>query len=122
MNQMMRRSLVVISLLIFIFSGSVHSQEGSVSLPSLPEGSLFLWNGTDKPVIFYLSLDEDNFTKYSLDADASEKLSFNKGTTVYYAIKSGEKLVKGELESQKRYRIILISDGEEYFDIVEIQG
>ena len=118
---MRKISILAVFAMVLTLAEAALSQTGSSNLPSLPEGSVHLWNGTNKSVVFYLSVDDSNYTKYTIEADDTEQLAFNTGIPIFYAIKTGEKLVKGKLYSQQRYRIVLKKTDVEYFDILEIK-
>ncbi|NEK16201.1 hypothetical protein [Rhizobium leguminosarum] len=107
----------VFILLSSTFSGSF-AQQGSLDQPSLNEGSIFIWNGTTRSVTFYLSSDNSNFEKFKLGTDEVAKPDYGKKVTnIYFAVKTGDKLIQRDLKAQHRYKLVL---EDSIIDIKEI--
>jgi hypothetical protein len=93
------------------------AQQGSSSLPSLSVGTIYIWNGTNKPVVFYLSSDNQNFMKFRLDADKADSPDFGSATkTVYFRAKTGDTIIERTLDAQQRYRLVFVQPAS-YIDI-----
>lgn len=110
------------ALVIFTWGSQLCAQEsGSATLPSLDEGSIFIWNATSKKVIFYLSSDKSNYKRFELNPDSTGKPDFgNKTESIYFRVKTGATVVDRTLTAQRRYRILLVAD-KGFLDIQEIK-
>jgi hypothetical protein len=101
--------LIVASLLFVVTNGyTCLAEEGATTQPSLSVGSIYIWNGTNKGVVFYLSADKSNYTKFTLGPDGAASPAFDKNAKVlFFVARTGDKLVEKTLEPQKRYRLFV---------------
>jgi hypothetical protein len=109
------RNRVSIALMLLALVGPAQADE--LSLPSLNEGSIYFWNGTNRDVVFYLSTDGSNFTKFTLHGDEAGKPSFDPNTTsIFFVAKTGDTLVRRTLAPKTRWRLVLSSG-----NVIDIQ-
>jgi hypothetical protein len=80
-------------------------------------GTVYIWNSTSKPVVFYLSTENQNFIKYRLDADKADSPEFGSGIkVVYFKCRTGETIIERTLDTQQRYRLVFVESAS-YIDI-----
>lgn len=113
-------SIASFAVSMFAASGFAFAQSGSIDLPSLGKGTIFIWNGTTKSVIFYLSPDNKNFERHEIAADGTDSPQFGVNVPeIHFRIKTGEAIIDRSLKPQTRYQIFLSE--EKTFDIREIK-
>lgn len=100
-----------IVILLAIVASVAWAQKESADFPSIPGNSIHVWNGTDRSVTFYISVDEKSWTKFSLASDDSKTITLGDGIEkAVGAIRTGDSTGKWRLLERNRYRIFWNSD------------
>jgi hypothetical protein len=105
----------------FSVCGAALGQAGQASLPSVPGDSIYIWNGGNKSVTFYISSDEATWNEFTLGSDESQVINLGNGIArATAAIKTGDITKKRSVEAKSRYRIYFDSSSK-LWDVGKLQ-